>query len=142
MDFLISNILQRENPNFTHGRKLECYWNFNITSVWFEVSSSLNFSIMASKRHMKVKTVEEKCSAERFGKWNEQQVCYKYGVPKNTFYMAKYWKGRRFCQIWKSHVQTLNERKFVLVDMRTLTKLNFNGFMQKGVKMYPLMGIY
>ena len=37
----------------------------------------------------------------------------------------------RFCKIWKSQLQTLNEIKCVLVEMRTLTKLYFNGSSQK-----------
>ena len=46
---------------------------------------------MASKRHLKIKTVEEKCKVLKNlenGKSNKD-VFEKYGVPKNTFYVAK-----------------------------------------------------
>lgn len=67
-------------------------------------------------------------------------VSEKYGVPRNTFYVTK--KERQKSLIWKSKAQILNERKRLLVDMRTLTKLYFNGSMQKRTKMYLLIRFY
>ena len=66
--------------------------------------------------------------------WNIFQNCKdvseNHDVTKNT---VSTWVEikERFCQAWKSQVQTLYEKKYVLVGMRTLAKRYFNGFLQK-----------
>ena len=117
---------------------------FECSSTWkFEFYSwqkSLNVSIIASKRYLKVKTVEGKCSAERFGKWNEQQVCFKYGIPKNTFYISKNWKGRRFCQIWKKSCTNPKRKKMRTGGYEDIDKAKFQWFLAKRSQNVPTDG--
>ena len=64
---------------------------------------------------------------------NCKDVCENHGVTKNAVSTRLEIK-ERFCQAWKSQVQTLYEKKYVLVGMRTLAKRYFNGFLQKNSK--------